>query len=260
MRKRLLCALLLMLLLSGCTKAPPPYAPPPSPYTPADFREEGDFLTCTAGSSLPGIDVSSHQGEIDWPAVAQSGVAFVMVRLGYRGYESGELHTDPCAVQNLAGARAAGLQVGAYFFSQALNEGEAQEELALALEVLDGFQLDLPLAYDWEFVSASARTGSMDADTLTSCTLAFCRGAEQAGLEAMIYFNSHQATELLHLQKLEDFPWWLAKYDPAMDFPCRADLWQYSYEGQLPGIAGNVDLNLIFTDYGLGKQLFAETE
>lgn len=260
MKKHLLCALALALLLAGCAKEPQVYAPPLSPYTPADFQEDGLFLTCTAGGSVPGIDVSSHQGEIDWPAVAQSGVRFALVRLGYRGYESGELKPDPNAAQNLAGARAAGLRVGAYFFSQALNETEAQEELALALEVLDGFVPDLPLAYDWEYVSASARTGSMDADALTSCTLAFCKGAEQAGLEAMVYFNSHQATELLHLQKLEDYSWWLAKYDPALDFPCRADLWQYSYQGQIPGITENVDLNLLFTDYGLGKELFSQGE
>ena len=152
-------ALLLALVIwqAVWTSLQPPAATTPTaptvatnPYDAADFEYDGLFLTCTAGESLPGIDVSSHQGKVDWQKVADAGVKFVFVRLGYRGYRNGAIHEDIYAKTNLAQARAAGLQVGAYFFSQAISEEEAAEEAAFALKVLDGFQLDLPLVYDWE--------------------------------------------------------------------------------------------------------------
>ncbi len=255
----------LCFLLCACTHGilpspTPGYRPPESPYTPEDFRFSGDYLACTAGATVMGIDVSSHQGSIDWQAVGQSGIRFVFVRLGYRGYSDGSLHADPQAAENLAGARAAGLQVGAYFFSQALTPEEAREEAAFALEILDGFVPDLPVVYDWEYVSADARTGNMDRRTLTDCTLTFCQEIAKGGRDPMIYFNSSQSRDLLYLEELEQYPWWLAKYDLAMDFPCKVDLWQYTNQGQLPGITGNVDIDLMFTEYGLGQQVFGTSE
>ncbi len=220
-----------------------------------DFSWENNRLSLTSGNAVTGIDVSSHQGVIDWAAVAQDGISFAFVRLGYRGYETGTLLEDEFARQNLEGARAAGLKVGAYFFSQALNETEAREEAALCLTILDGFSLDLPLVYDWEFVTKEARTGNVDRQTLTACTQAFrYRVAPQ--YESAVYFNRDQANRLLNLQELEELPWWLAQYGTEMELPFRVDLWQYSSGGQVKGIEGDVDLDLMFTDYGLGKTLF----
>ena len=218
---------------------------PHNRYSPQDFVYRGDYLTCTAGNTVLGIDVSHHQGDIDWAKVKDSGVRFVMVRLGNRGYTSGALAEDRCVRQNLEGARQAGLLVGAYFYSQAISVEEAREEAALALEILDGFRLDLPLAYDWE---QEARTASVDARLLTDCTLAFCRDVENAGYKAMIYFNSYQAVELLYLRELTAYPWWLAMYDITQVFPHRMDMWQYTRTGSVPGISGNVDINLWFFD------------
>ncbi len=189
---------------------------------------------------LPGIDVSAHQGEIDWQAVADSGVRFAMIRLGYRGYETGQVHVDQYAQRNLQGAREAGLLVGAYFFSQALNEQEAQEEAALALEVLDGFRLDLPLTYDWEYVSREARTGDMDGETLLICVDAFCAAVAER-YEPMIYFNQELSRTLLDLEQVAELPFWYARYDDTLetDFPVR--MWQYTDSGSVPGITGPVD-------------------
>ena len=266
--KKCISVLLAALLLCGCAQTPqstqPPTNPlptlPQSPYSTRDYRYEGDFLTCTAGETVLGVDVSSHNGDIDWQAVVESGVKFAFVRLGNRGYETGNFSADRYAMVNLTGAKEAGLLVGAYFFSQAKSAGEARLEAAYALQLLDGFQLDLPLVYDWEYISETARTANVDARTLTDCTLAFCDMVENAGYDAMIYFNKYQATDLLHLQELEKYPWWLAMYDITMEFPCKVDLWQYTASGTVPGIKGKADVNLMFTEWGLGQALFKETE
>ncbi len=260
--KRLALILVLALLCAGCrakvpdVTAQPPYSLPESLYAPEDFRMENGLLSLTAGTAVMGIDVSSHQGLIDWQAVKQAGVQFAFVRLGYRGYESGTLMTDEYVKINLNGAREAGIPVGAYFFSQAVSPEEAKKEAAYALGILDGFSLELPLVYDWEYVSDTARTANMDRETLTACTLAFCEAVEEAGYAPMVYFNSSQITALLDGEQIEKYPWWIAKYDLSADFVCRGDLWQYTNQGSLPGISGAVDINLMFTDYGLGKTLF----
>ncbi len=263
MKKRFFCLLALFaVLLTGCTAKPapteptePPYTLPPSLYAPEDFQMEGDYLTCTAGNAVMGIDVSSHQGQIDWQTVAEAGVQFAFVRLGYRGYEAGNLQNDLYVDMNLQGARQAGIAVGAYFFSQAVTVEEAKEEAEFALKILGDFSLDLPLAYDWEYVSDTARTAGVDKATLTAATLAFCDMVEKAGCRPMVYFNSAQV-KMLDMEQVEKYPWWLAKYDMAQEFPCRVDLWQYTNQGELPGINAKVDIDLMFADYGLGKELY----
>lgn len=249
MRKfRLLAVLFMILILVGCSA---PHTPeptetiPPNRYSPEDFVYQDGYLECITAEAVMGIDVSRYQGDIDWQQVKAAGVEFVMVRLGNRGIAEGTLHEDAFAKQNLQGAKAAGLKVGAYFYSQALSVEEAEEEAAFALEILDGFQLDMPLAFDWE---QESRTESVDARTLTDCTKAFCAAVEEAGYAPMIYFNSFQAKQLLHLRELQDIPWWLAMYDVTMEFPYRMDMWQYSCTGTVPGITGSVDLNLLFED------------
>lgn len=218
-----------------------------NPYTAADFVYEDGYLTCTAGSTLLGIDVSSHQGRIDWEQVAASGVEFAFIRIGYRGYTQGSINADEFAAQNLEGAKAAGLKVGAYFYSQAISTAEAIQEAGFCIDFLKDYELDLPVVFDWEYVSASARTANMDKETLTECTLTFCQRMEKAGYEAMIYFNPDIATRLLELERLADYPFWLALY-AEMNFDYRVDLWQYTQNGTVPGITGDVDINLWFTD------------
>ncbi len=228
------------------TTAPPPATSPfsPNPYTAADFLEEDGFLTCTAPGSRIGIDVSSHQGDIDWAAVAESPVDFAMLRVGYRGYESGILNVDDSFRPNYAAASETDLDLGVYFFSQAISPAEAVQEAKFLLAVLKDRKLQLPVVYDWEYISESARTGSVDAQTLTECALAFCRTVEEAGYEAMVYFNTHIAGDYLELEALAEYDFWLAQYELPLDFPHRIRMWQYSESGTVPGIEGNVDLNI----------------
>lgn len=220
---------------------PPPEA---NPYGPADFQYNGRYLTCLAGESQLGIDVSAHQQEIDWGQVARAGIRFAMIRVGYRGYESGDLVRDQYAQRNYEGAKAAGLEVGVYFFSQAVTEGEALEEAQFLLDAIQGWELALPVVYDWEYISREARTGNADKRMVTDCSIAFCEAVESAGYAPMIYFNRHQAQDFLYLEELTAYPFWLALYSDRMTYPYRVQMWQYTQTGYVPGIVGAVDINL----------------
>ena len=217
-----------------------------NPYRPEDFVTWDGYVTCAAGPTRRGIDVSEHQGKIDWEQVRAAGFDFAFVRIGYRGYSVGQIFPDDLARQNLAGAKAAGLQVGAYFYAQAISTEEAAEEAQWCLDFLQGEALDLPLVYDWEYVSPSARTGGMDRATLTQCVQTFCEAVSQAGYQPMIYFNNHVSRDLLDLKALGQYPFWLAQYKDQMDYPWRVDFWQYTESGTVPGIKGNVDIDLMF--------------
>ena len=224
---------------------------PENPYGHLDFQFEGRYLKCLRTETITGIDVSSHQQEIDWEKVKASGVDFAMVRIGYRGYESGKLVIDPYADANLVGAANAGLDVGVYFFSQALTVEEAEEEVAFVLEAIRDYELTMPVVYDWETVSdEDARTHGMDARTLTDCSLAFLRAIEEAGYKTMLYFNSHQGDHLLYLEELKDYDFWLAMYTKRMDYPYSVKMWQYTNKGRVPGIEGYADINILFPEVG----------
>lgn len=227
-----------------------PTLPPPeaNPYGPADFQYDGDYLTCLAGESVLGIDVSEHQEEVDWTAVKEAGVEFVMIRVGYRGYESGSLFADEAAQDHYRGAKDAGLKVGAYFFSQAVNTAEAVEEARFLLDAVRDWEVDMPLVYDWEYISEDARTRDLSNRDLTHCTLAFCNVIRDAGYVPLIYFNQSQGEDLLYLEELTDYGFWLAMYSDRMTYPYKLSMWQYSCTGTVPGIAGDVDLNLYFPD------------
>ena len=208
------------------------------------------FYYGTDGTLLSqvGVDVSDHQGEIDWEAVAADGIDFAMVRLGYRGYTAGYLYEDAYAVANLDGAAAAGLEVGAYFFSQATTVEEAIEEAEFVLEILDGRELDLPIAFDHETVSSTTgRANDIDGEELAAIAIAFCETLEAAGYDTIIYGN---ATDLARFDG-ESFGArnvWLAEYTydgptTQIDFI----MWQYTNTGTVDGIEVEVDLNLLFT-------------
>ena len=223
--------------------------PEKSPYGKLDFQYEGRYLGCIKAGTIPGIDVSYYQGDIDWAKVKASGIEFAIVRLGYRGYgEEGKLVEDKLAFQNIEGALAAGLKVGVYIFSQSISVEEAVEEAEFVLERIEKYNITMPVVYDWEYVSDEARTAKMDRRTLTDCYKAFCEKIAEAGYTPMAYFNTYQSRQLMYLTELDDYPFWLALYSDRMTFPYRFEMWQYTDSGRVPGIEGNVDINLYFTD------------
>lgn len=223
--------------------------PEKNPYGKLDFQYEGRYLGCIKAGTIPGIDVSYYQGDIDWEQVKASGIEFAIVRLGYRGYGAeGKLVEDKNAFQNIEGAMEAGLKVGVYFFSQAITVEEALEEADFVLERIEKYELTMPVVYDWEYISEEARTANMDRRTLTDCYLAFCGKIAEAGFTPMPYFNTYQSRDLMVLTELEAYPFWLALYSDRMTFPYRIEMWQYTDSGTVPGIAGKVDINLYFVD------------
>ena len=222
--------------------------PPPesNPIGMSDFYMDGEYLSCLATPSVLGIDVSVWQGDIDWSQVKQAGVEFVMIRAGARGTEGGDLFTDSKAQENYAGATAAGIKVGAYFFSQAITADEAVAEADYLLEIIKDWELQMPVVYDWEFVSETARTANMEPRTLTNCAIAFCERVKLAGYKPMVYFNTNQSFDMLYLAELKQYDFWLAQYDTVLRYPYKIDMWQYTASGTVPGIQGNVDINLYF--------------
>ena len=228
------------------TLTSPTIPPELNPLGKYDFQyNRNNYLVLAHGESYPGVDVSAFQGEIDWQKVADSGIRFAMLRLGYRGYgQKGTLVKDEYIDANLKGAQEAGLSIGAYFFSQATDLKEVEEEMDFMLEILGDTELDMPIVFDWEYISETARTAKVDAQTLTDMTLYFCKNMEEKGYSPMVYFNWHQADTLMYLTDLEEYPFWLAYYADRMVYPYKVEMWQWTSSGVVPGINGNVDINV----------------
>lgn len=202
-----------------------------------------------AYTTLRGVDVSEHQYEIDWKAVADSGVDFAYIRIGYRGYTKGGLFEDPYFKANIEGAKANGLKTGVYFFSQAITVTEAIEEAEYVVKLLGDYTVDLPIIYDWEKMEeagADARTYQLDKDILDACAVAFCETIKNAGYEPGVYFNRYIGYYGYDLSRLNAYKFWLAVPGDFPDFYYATDIWQYSFEETVPGISTPTDMNLMF--------------
>ena len=200
-------------------------------------------------TSRIGIDVSEFQGEdIDWKQVRESGIEFVIIRLGYRAYgETGELVLDDMFDRNMQGALDAGLDVGVYFFSQAITPGEAVEEAEFVLEHVRGYEIDGPIVYDTEEIKGdTARTDNNTRQEFTNYCKVFCDTIEQAGYDPMIYANMKWMAFTLDMEQLADYDFWYADYHDVPQCPYEYEIWQYSETGAVPGINANVDLNVWF--------------
>lgn len=195
-----------------------------------------------------GIDVSKWQGDIDWKKVKAAGYDFAFIRLGYRGYgEDGTLNLDATFHQNMQNARKHGIDLGVYFFSQAVNETEAIEEANFVIDALKNYKLQLPVVFDPELInSADARTDDVTGEQFTKNTIAFCETIKQAGYEPMVYSNMYWQAYLFDMTQLQDYPFWYADYEVEPQTPYAFSFWQYSDTGIVDGIEGNVDLNLQF--------------
>ena len=136
--------------------------------------------------------------------------------------------------------------MGGYFFSQSISPEEAAEEARYAMSIVEGWELDMPLVYDWEFIQEGYRTDVVDARLLTDCTKAFCDTVKAEGYKAMVYFNPTQSRKQMYLEELTDYGFWLAMYSDEMSYEYKVDMWQYTCTGSVPGIDGNVDINLFF--------------
>ncbi len=209
----------------------------------------GRLAFCPDGAvaSRCGIDVSDHNGQVEWASVAQDGIEFAFLRAGYRGYTEGGLYADERFEENLAGSTAAGLDVGVYFYSSAIDQDEAREEAQFVLDALSGRLEGCRIAFDQEVSAGSqGRADALTREQYTQNALAFCEAVEAVGHPSLIYSNRKHLVKL-DLDLLGERQLWYAEY--ATDHPNTLHefaIWQYSDSGSVAGIEGAVDMNLWF--------------
>ncbi len=217
----------------------------------AEANTDGDDteIRQTSGVSktgVLGIDVSKWQKEIDWDKVKNEGVDFAIIRCGYRGSVTGSLVEDPYFEQNIKGARAAGIKVGVYFFTQAVNEVEAVEEASMVISLVRDYELQYPVFIDTEGAGGNGRADSLNVEERTAVCEAFCTTVKNAGLEAGVYASRNWYNNKLTVSTLESYAIWLAEYRSVPLYQGYYQMWQYTSKGKINGINGNVDLNVSY--------------
>ena len=205
-------------------------------------------VACIRGIILRSLRNSgATEVDIDWEKVAADGIDFAMIRVGYRGSTAGQIYTDEYFEKNIAGATAAGLKIGVYFYSQAINAEEAAEEAAFVLNAIRPYKVTFPVVFDWEIVGGSdARTYTVSRAVLCESAKTFCSAVEDAGYDAMIYFTQYLGYRKYILRQLSDYEFWYAEYEAKPRIVFNFDMWQYSSTGSVNGIDGDVDLNIYF--------------
>ena len=210
-------------------------------------KTEIQKLQTTSGNAKVGIDVSKWNGSIDWNAVKNSGVNYVIIRVGYRGSSQGALIEDPKFKTNIKGATAAGLKVGVYFFTQAVDEVEAVQEASMVLDRISGYKISYPVFLDVE--GSGGRGDAIDSATRTAVCKAFCNTIKNAGYTPGVYANKTWLTSKMDAGALSGYKIWLAQYAKTPTYTGRYDLWQYRSDGKVSGISGKVDLNISYLGY-----------
>lgn len=208
--------------------------------TVASFENDGQYV---------GIDVSSWQGNINWPQVAASGVQFAMIRVGFRGYaEEGNIKEDAYFRQNVKGAVSNGIKVGIYFYSTARNEEEAVQEAAWTVDKIKAYSITYPVAYDFEEFGVH-RTAGISGEQATNNAIAFLNYVGSQGFGTMMYANKNDITHRFQKSRLP-YKFWLAHYITATDYTGSYQMWQRTSKGSVPGISGYVDMNIAYFGYG----------
>ena len=221
----------------------------PSTHQPVTGQQviQGNVYTFAADGALNrtarGIDVSKFQGSIDWNAVKADGITFAIIRCGYRGYGSGALVEDSTYRQNIQGAINAGLRVGVYFYSQAINEAEAVEEASMVLSLVSGYSLPLGVYYDTESVGGG-RANALSAAERTACAVAFCETIRSAGYSAGVYSYASWFYNALNFANISKYNIWIAQYRDTLSFSYKHNIWQYTGSGSVKGISKPVDMNI----------------
>ena len=200
------------------------------------------------GTHSNGIDVSSHQGRINWAQVAASGVDFAIIRCGFRGQSVGAIYEDAYFKTNVAGATANGIKVGIYFYSTAINENEALEEAAWVVKKISTYRITYPVVYDFEDFGAYRCSGVGGAQA-TSNALTFLNFVRANGYEPMMYANKSDITTRMSRGSF-NCKFWLAHYTKQTDYKGSFNMWQYTSRGSVPGISGNVDMDIAYFSYG----------
>ncbi len=193
-----------------------------------------------------GIDVSSWNKEIDWQQVADYGVDFAVIRMGYRGSSTGSLVEDAYFRENVEGAINAGIKVGLYFFTQAVSEVEAVEEASIIASLARSYNIEYPIFIDTEGAGGNGRADGLDVETRTKVCAAFCETIESAGYTPGIYASKNWYNNNIDYETLSKYTIWLAQYTDVPTFEEDYHMWQYTSDGSIPGIEGRVDFNISY--------------
>lgn len=222
-----------------------------SPFTRDQFSlDEKGRMQYSGGYYSLGIDVSRHKETIDWEAVKADGIDFAIIRCGGRLLQSGTIFEDGNYRKNIEGALAAGLDVGVYFFSQALNTREGLEEAEFVLDLIDGYDVTYPVVCDWEGLDGSAgRTWNNEQEDTTAGIAAFCERVKEAGYTPMLYFNKAWGMTRMDLRELDQYDFWFAEYTKYPSCPYNFQMWQYSSTGKVDGINSTTDMDICFVPY-----------
>lgn len=224
-----------------------------SPYTNKTYTHHSTFDGRTI---INGIDVSQWQAKIDWNKVKAAGIDFALIRVGYRGYGSaGSLNKDTYYNTNMQNAAAAGIKTGIYIFSQAITTAEAKAEAQYILNNIGSYNVTMPLILDYEYASTESGLGGrlynakLSKKQATDVCLAFCETIAAAGYTPMVYANKSMLESQLNASDLtaKGYRIWLANYTTNTTYGGAFDFWQYSSEGKVNGINGNVDMNFYYT-------------
>ncbi len=200
--------------------------------------------------SYLGVDISRYQKDVDFEALKSDGIEFVMLRVGARGYKTGEIQIDEYFHENIKKASEAGLDIGVYFFSQAVTQEEAIEEAQLVLDNIKEYEILYPIAYDMEFIeNDTARVETLTRDERTTVAAAFLNHINNAGYTPMLYGDTEWLVKRIDVAKFNASCIWLAEEADIPKYPYRYEMWQYTTQGQVRGINGFVDLNISFVDY-----------
>ncbi len=213
-----------------------------------EWEGTASYMAGTEKAAKKGIDVSTFQGNIDWNKVKNSGIEFAIIRLGFRGYESGKIVLDNQYENNMIGSLNAGLDTGVYFFTEALNEQEAIEEAEFVIENLKEYKINMPVVIDVEESANKEKTRTKDltAEQRTKNVIAFCERIKEAGYDVMIYGNLKSFMIMMNIEELENYDKWFAYYRYPFHFPYKIKMWQYTAYEKIDGIEGKTDVNLMF--------------
>lgn len=235
----------------------PSYDIPVCTYNPQDFQENKGVVTYEGGDSAVGINVNEQKGDIDWQAVAESGVDFAMIRVGYREKAKGRIAPDQKFEDNIQGAAEAGLPVGVYFYSKAVTDAEADEEAVFVLEQIRLHSITYPVAIYWEYdrkdggeVDEKSRTVRCNGDQVTGFLQTFCKKVKSAGRTAAYYADKDMGYNSLDLSRLWEYDMWYSEARPAPSFYYDYKMWQYTKEGEVPGIGEKVPVTISLKKYG----------
>lgn len=230
-----------------------------SPYLPKnnyDYTKlvlAGDIMQYVEdgkNTAYVGTDLSKYNDYVDFGKLRKAGLSFVMLRVGARGYGTGQIMPDEYFADNLKRATDAGLNVGLYFYSQAINEEEAIEEANLVLESIGEYAVTYPIAYDMEFVAGdTARVEALSRAERTAVAKAFLDTIKDAGYVPMLYGDKEWLIRRIDLSKLTGYDVWLSEPQDIPDYPYKFSMWRYSDTADIDGIKGYANLDLSFVDF-----------